>query len=134
MQLRDAAIKIRKDMGEMIIRLLIVVMLMGCAGGVTLKSTPEMVEIYPAWYEISYCLSPEMEITNIVEGNFMWVYLAFCNHGEIVMHTHPWWGDAWASLSDVMLFNDYHELYGNELFGVQFAGGTYTVYTIKGER
>jgi len=106
------------------------ILAMGCATGITIKATPEMEQLYPNWHEISYCLDSDMIISNIVEGNFAWVYLAACNQDEVVIHTHPWWGDRYLNPSDYSIFKQYRKLYGNRLYGIQYNSEEYVVYTI----
>ena len=111
--------------------ILLFLFLSACAYSPILKSSVPMKDIYKNWVEIGYCLHTDGSVSNIHKGGWMTSPLPLCNHSETVMHTHPVWAENAANFFDISIFNKYKEIYGNDLFGVQFSKEEYRVYKLQ---
>lgn len=102
---------------------IIMLMLIGCSVHrinmtVPLKTASN---IYNPHKEKGFCMTCEGEIYNIHEGDYMSAPMPLCNKEDIVMHTHPPI-DHIPSPTDLYVWQKYHELYGNRLFGIMWNG------------
>jgi hypothetical protein len=77
----------------------------------------QMMSIYNPFIEKGFCLNPD-GITNVISGGPAWSEMPLCPKNSIVMHTHPIYGEPWASVLDETGWDEYRKLYGNTTFGV----------------
>ncbi len=81
-------------------------------------TTPEMKKLYKPWQEIGFCLTRTGKIQNIQLGGWMTAPIPICNKSDIVMHTHPVWGEPMANFWDVYIWGEYKKVYGVKEYGV----------------
>ena len=103
---------------------------MGCASYTKYPTTTEMQRIYKATREITFCLSPDQEIYNVLNGGWMSSPMPLCEKDATVIHSHPWWAESGANSYDLWMFKKYHERYGNTKFGVM-KRDWYRVYEVR---
>lgn len=99
------------------------------------ETTPEMKALYSPVQEFGFCLAPDGTIYNMQQYNFP-VSMMFspppkCYQDAIMMHSHPIWGEPFASISDYLVWKAYNKKYGNEYFGIM-KKNWYKVYRIQG--
>jgi hypothetical protein len=78
----------------------------------------QMMNIYNPVIEKGFCLNPTKGIENVMSGGPAWSEMPLCSKSAIVMHTHPIYGEPWASVLDEMGWDEYSRLYGNKTFGI----------------
>lgn len=72
--------------------------------------------------EKGFCFDTEKGIYNSLLGGPFWSEMPLCRKASIVMHTHPVWGEPWASIIDEAGWDEYTSLYGNDTFGIVGVG------------
>ena len=115
------------------LKLIVVVsfFLLGCGGRfaeVEMDVVP-LVE-YDGWVEKGYCMGMDGSVSNVLVGGVMSSPVPLCKRGDIVMHTHPVWGERTANFVDFGVWEEYWKRYGNRMYGVS-GNGWVKVYEVK---
>lgn len=82
----------------------------------------QIVDEYNPVVEKGFCVSLDKGVYNVVYGNPIFSTMPLCNRSDIVMHTHPVWGEPWASFIDDNGWSEYQTLYGNLIYGIVGVG------------
>ena len=119
------------------IRILIILFcLTGCAGKYYTISNElpdslmsQMNSLYPKWHERSFCVGDS--IYNVLEGGVTTSPMPLCNENDIVFHTHPCWAENGANFIDLWAWDVYHNIFGNERFGIMYGIDKIKIYIRK---
>jgi hypothetical protein len=112
-------------MKKLIMILLMCILVSGCAINyktvdVNIKSEvmDQMMAEYNPVLEKGFCMDLDKGVHNIIMGGPAWSEMPLCNRTDIVMHTHPIFGEPWASIIDEMGWTEYTSRYGNTTYGI----------------
>jgi hypothetical protein len=90
----------------------------------------QMNELYNPLIEKGFCVSRD-EVYNVLVGGLMFSEVPLCRRTDIVMHTHPFWGEKWANWLDTAAWDEYYEKYQGWRFGIMMGPGDFLLYDHK---
>lgn len=83
--------------------------------------------LYDSWWEKGMCVAWD-KVYNVQQGGWMTSPVPLCEKGDIVLHSHPWWGEPGANFNDVWVWDEYWKRYGNRKYGIMFGPDKFKVY------
>lgn len=90
----------------------------------------QMNDLYNPFLEKGFCVGSD-GVYNILVGGFMFSEVPLCGRADIVMHTHPFWGEKWANWIDTHAWDQYFETYKGWRFGIMMAPNDFLFYDHK---
>jgi len=90
----------------------------------------QMNTLYNPLIEKGFCVGSR-GVYNVLDGGLMWSEVPLCGQADIVMHTHPFWGEKWANWIDTYAWDQYYARYKGWRFGIMLAPDDFLFYDHK---
>lgn len=90
-------------------------------------ATSQMNSLYNPFLEKAWCLNSS-GVQNIIIGGPITCPMPLCARADIVMHSHPVFGEATANFLDWHVWGKYKEIYGNTTFGIMVGKDRFLFY------